>query len=173
MSLLPRIGWTQWKVHRDHGVNNRAQLAALDVRTAELVGQGVDVARLLEATEDLPPTIELGSFDEGFVGARELRTLDDAGFVTVGDLARLCRRTASYSGSGLKSLPAQIDLSRAALGPEAVYSRRGIERGERPTGGCRGRCRHGERRGRLLPVGVSCDRPVRSGSGAPGISGRS
>ena len=127
VSLLPRIGWTQWKVHRDHGVNNRAQLAALDVGTAELVGQGVDVARLLEATEDLPPTLALGSLDEGFVGARELRALDDAGFVTVGDLARLCRRTASYSGSGLKSLPAQIDLSRAALGPEAVYSRRGIE----------------------------------------------
>ena len=127
VSLLPRIGWTQWKVHRDHGVNNRAQLAALDVGTAELVGKGVDVARLLEATKDLPPTLAVGSLDAGFVGARELRALDDAGFVTVGDLARLCRRTASYSGSGLKSLPAQIDLSRAALGPEAVYSRRGIE----------------------------------------------
>ena len=65
VSLVPRIGWREWKILRDHGVTDRAALAALDPRT--------------------------------------------------------------YAGSGMSSLPEQIDQARAALGPDPVYRRRGID----------------------------------------------
>ncbi|HEY6468828.1 MAG TPA: TM0106 family RecB-like putative nuclease [Candidatus Dormibacteraeota bacterium] len=88
VSLLPNIGWAHWKIHRDHGVTNRAELAALDWETASAVAAGVDVTGL--------------------------PTADEA--------------TTRYAGSGLTSLPKEIDLARAAVGPAPVYRRRGVER---------------------------------------------
>lgn len=44
----------------------------------------------------------------------------------MGDLLSLDAATARYSGSGLASLPEQIDMARAALGREPVYRRRGV-----------------------------------------------
>jgi predicted RecB family nuclease len=52
--------------------------------------------------------------------------------LTASDVLELSETTAAYSGSGLSSLPLQIDLARAALGPEPVYRQRGIERIEVP-----------------------------------------
>ena len=118
VSLLPRIGWAQWKCHRDHGVTNRAELAALDPRTARLVASGVDVAALMSA----PADVELADL----VREKALDMLASEGIITAGDLQGLCARTASYSDVGLGALPTHIDLARAALGPAPVYRKRGV-----------------------------------------------
>lgn len=92
VSLLLRVGWKEWKAHRERGVNDRAALARLDVPTARLVAAGVE------------PSLE-----------------DDP-------------LTASYFGSGLSSLPEQIDLAKAAVGPAPVYRRRDVEEVVFPRG---------------------------------------
>jgi predicted RecB family nuclease len=127
VSLLPRIGWSQWKVHRDHGVTDRAELAALDWQTASLVAAGVDVTRLRSVAASLPvdmPVLDMGT---AWKAARQLELLDARGLRTVGDLLELDATTAGYSGSGM-ALHEQIDMARAALGPAPVYKRRGVDR---------------------------------------------
>jgi predicted RecB family nuclease len=126
VSLLPRIGWTQWKVHRDHGVTDRAALAALDWRTARAVATGMDLAGLRAVAAGRPrdaPVLELG---DAWRRARDLERLQEMEIITVGDLLGLDEATAAYSGSELASLPEQIDLARAALGSERVYRHRGV-----------------------------------------------
>ena len=118
VSLLPRIGWAQWKVHRDHGVTNRAELAELDPRTARLIAGGVDVAALMAADSDA----ELAAL----VSGKALTVLACEGIATAADLQGLCARTASYSDVGLGVLPTHVDLARAALGPAPVYRKRGV-----------------------------------------------
>jgi predicted RecB family nuclease len=127
VSLLPRVGWTQWKAHRDRGVTNRAELAALDRRTAHLVATKVDVARLMKKVERVQPTMSLDGLQGIRLKTSELRRLADAGIITVGDLTELDTTTARYSSAGLSSLPEQIDMARAALGQEPIYRRRGVE----------------------------------------------
>lgn len=117
VSLLPRIGWRYWKIHHDHGVTNRAELAALDPRTARLVASGLDVSALTELVD----AADLADV----VSDNVLSILDSEGIVTASDLRGLCPRTASYSDVGLTALPIHIDQARAALGPEQVYLRRG------------------------------------------------
>jgi predicted RecB family nuclease len=123
VSLLPRVGWTQWKVHRDHGVTDRAALAALDYRTASMVGAGVDLKALMSAAVGLPADTALSAVASG----KQLQALTAAGVTTASDVLQLDARTAAYSAAGMSSLAEQIDQARAALGPEPVYRRRGAD----------------------------------------------
>jgi predicted RecB family nuclease len=127
VSLVPRIAWREWKIHRDHGVTDRAALAALDVTTARLVAAGVDVADLIALVNDLPRDTPIAELPAVRRRAAQLGQLEAAGVMTVGDVSKLSALTASYSGAGLSSLPEQIDRARAALGPALVYRRRGVE----------------------------------------------
>jgi predicted RecB family nuclease len=122
------VGWTQWKLHREFGVTNRAQLAGLDTRTAGLVAAKVDVAGLMQKVQQLEPGQPLGAVQGISLTKRELRHLSDAGIATCGDLQALDAATGRYTGVGMASLVEQIDLARAALGPEPVYRRRGVDR---------------------------------------------
>ena len=124
VSLIARIGWREWKVHRDHGITDRAALAGLDLRTAQLLAAGVDVESLLTEIMSLPRATPLA--DVVGVGAHpvQLASLAAAGVTTVAGASTLSSLVASYrSGS---SLPEQIDRARAALGPASAYRRRGL-----------------------------------------------
>jgi len=126
VSLLPRVGWAQWKIHRDHGVTNRSALATLDWRTASAVAAGIDVDGLRAAAETLRADTSVLALEGMWKPVKHLEQLDAMGIHTVADLLSLDDATVGYSGSGLTSLPEQIDLARAALGPELVYRRRGV-----------------------------------------------
>ena len=125
VSLIPRVGWREWKMHHDLGVFDRAGIAALDMCTAQLRTAKVDVADLLARCAGLPSETPLREVD-GLAGrAAQLRTLGRVGMTTVGDTVTLSRETAAYPT--LASLPEQIDQARAALGPAPVYRRRGVD----------------------------------------------
>ena len=126
VSLLPRIGWREWKIHRDHGVANRSELASLDVRTAQIVADGVDVAGLRTHTAGMLASTPIGDLHTVWPRRSQLTRLEQHGVTTVGRLSNLDLKTASYSGAGLSSLPDQIDTARASLGPDPVYRRRGV-----------------------------------------------
>lgn len=134
VTLLPRVGWRERAVHQAHGVTSRAALARLDPRTARLVASGIDVPefqRLVDGLEDDSPIGDLGVV----VRAKtQLARLEGEGVATFGDLIRLDPITASYAGCGMSSLPDQIDVALAALGPAPIYKRRGVEDVAPPRG---------------------------------------
>lgn len=103
--LLPGVTARRYKVHAARGVTTRAQLARLDWATAKLVDAGADVLDIRSKAaaypnQDAPATTIVAA-----------GVLDGTGLETVGDLARLCVRTAAYAGSG-KTLATEIDQAR-------------------------------------------------------------
>jgi predicted RecB family nuclease len=134
VSLVPRVGWREWKAHQNRGVTDRAALASLDVRTAQLIAAGVDVAALMAIVAGVPPETPIVDLPDFGRRPAQLARLSAAGIGTAGDVSGLDAVTAAYSDAGLSSLPEQIDQARAALGPAPVYRRRGVDAISVPRG---------------------------------------
>src|SRR5438132_2066254 len=106
VSLVPRVGWREWKVHHEHNVTDRAALANLDVPTARLVSAGIDVAGLASAVSGLPADAPIADVEA--LSAAQIKKLAAAGIETVGEIPKLDATTAAYAGAGLAGLAEQI-----------------------------------------------------------------
>jgi predicted RecB family nuclease len=133
LSLVPRMTRKLLAVHLDHETADRAALAALDWHTASLVAKRVDLDPIMAALEGEPPDTPLAVI----IGKRKWRQVErlgEARMWTLGDARKLDLHTATYSDTGMTSLPGQIDQCRALLGDEIAYRKRGVTQVTAPRG---------------------------------------
>lgn len=130
VSLLPRIGWPQWRDLHLGGITTMEQLASLDWATADLIARGVDLATYANGAPGLAPSTPVSEVI-GKRRTKQIADLTEAGFPTAGDASRLDRATIDVAyargDTPMKSLAGQIDTARARLGPAPAYLRRGVE----------------------------------------------
>ena len=123
-SLLPGIGYRPWRLLRDDGVETRADVAALDYRTAQLGRNGVDLPKWLDLAAESDQNAAVADMNRR--SKKQVATLEGAGIWTAGDvLQAIDRTTARFDGAGF--LPEAILNARAATGDEPVYLRPGVE----------------------------------------------
>ena len=117
-SLLPGVGYRQWRALRDIGVTDRAAVAALDLPTAELVAGGVDVARWVDDCAVVDPDTPLMEVRPR--ARKQLETLAGAQLTTAGELAGSAHSPTAALGPWAASA---IISARAAMGAAPVYRR--------------------------------------------------
>ena len=127
-SLLPRVGYRQWRTLKDAGITNRAEVASLDYPIAVLATT-VDLTRWYADAVNADPNTPI---DDLRPRARtQTQVLLDAGILTAaGLLARIDYPTSELNGAGF--LPEAILNARAALGPEPLYRRPDVDPPEIP-----------------------------------------
>lgn len=122
-TLLPRVGYPQWRLLRDAGVTDRAGVAGLDHLTARLAAENDKVPSLIELAAAADPATPVGALIPR--AKKQQERLADAGFATAADVvARLDPLTASIAGSFLADA---IVRARAALGDQPIYRTPGGE----------------------------------------------
>jgi len=120
ITLLPGITPKRAKAHYSAGVTRVDQLARLDWRTARLVDLGVDV----------PAMIEQAALVDAETPASQMMkvpaaTLETLAVRTAGDIVKLDKATASYSGNGVWNLAGSIDQARVTKVGK-VHLQRGV-----------------------------------------------
>ncbi len=114
-SLLPQLRYEQWRALRSAGITDRDGVAALDIETATLIDDGVEVARWLEDAATAGQGTAIGELWPK--AKKRIAALHAAGIATAGDIAeRLDPATARF-GSWTRMA---ILNARAATGPEPV-----------------------------------------------------
>ncbi len=115
-SLLPQLRYEQWRALRNAGMTDRDGVAALDMETAELRANNVDVARWLEDAATADPATAIAELRPQ--AKKQIGTLHAAGIATAGDIVERLDPATAHFGSWIRMA---ILNARAATGPEPVY----------------------------------------------------
>jgi len=115
-SLLPHLGYPQWRALRDAGIIGRDAVAALDLATAALFAASVDVARWLEDAATVAPHTPVEEIRPR--AKKQIATLQAAGMATAADITEGIDPTTARFGGWIYTA---VLNARAATGDEPVY----------------------------------------------------
>ncbi|MBT8201649.1 MAG: TM0106 family RecB-like putative nuclease, partial [Acidimicrobiia bacterium] len=118
-SLLPRIGYKEWRKLRDADIDDRNDVAGLDYRTAQLQTAGVDTDKWLKLAKNASPDTNIERINGR--ARKQVEILQNNGIATAADLIdAIDTRTAAI---GEAFLTKAILNARAAIGEHPVYTR--------------------------------------------------